>query len=375
MSRSWPVVLRWTLASTVQGITALAFAQAPINGWQPPDLPEAVASFGAVTHDGAIYVYGGHVGRVHDYSVDSISSSFRRLRLGVGNHWEELTGGPGLQGAALVSSGSALIRIGGMFATNGSGTSPILHSSREVARHHPADDRWEEWPALPEGRSSHESVVLNDVVYVVGGWELQGQDAPPVWADTIFAFDLNTSKTWREIPAPFARRALAIGTAQDHLYALGGLTPEDGPQSRVDVFDVVGGTWTRGPQLPGDGALLGFGARAVDVGGQVFVSLADGNLYRLNGEGSAWKHVGGLKHPRFMHRLLSFSGGLLAVGGADPRYGLLATVEVVQLLADDQWRKGRFWARAGYGTDLPVGTILGAPESFQSCVRSSGDGA
>ncbi len=35
-----------------------------LGGWRPHDLIDAVASFGAVGLDGALYVYGGHVGRV-----------------------------------------------------------------------------------------------------------------------------------------------------------------------------------------------------------------------------------------------------------------------------------------------------------------------
>ncbi|MCY3846050.1 MAG: hypothetical protein OXH69_21205, partial [Acidobacteria bacterium] len=40
--------------------------------WQPPDLIDAVASLGAAVHDGSLYVYGGHVGRVHAHSIENI---------------------------------------------------------------------------------------------------------------------------------------------------------------------------------------------------------------------------------------------------------------------------------------------------------------
>ena len=42
----------------------------PGVAWRPPDLIDAVASFGAVAHDDALYVYGGHVGRTHAHSIE-----------------------------------------------------------------------------------------------------------------------------------------------------------------------------------------------------------------------------------------------------------------------------------------------------------------
>ena len=49
------------------------------NDWRPPDLVDAVASFGAAVHDGAPYVYGGHVELVHAHSIENISPGFLRL--------------------------------------------------------------------------------------------------------------------------------------------------------------------------------------------------------------------------------------------------------------------------------------------------------
>ena len=61
--------------------------------WRPPHLVDAVASFGAVAHDGALYVYGGHVGRTHTHSIQNIR-------------------------AVLVPDGRVIYRVGGMSAAN-----------------------------------------------------------------------------------------------------------------------------------------------------------------------------------------------------------------------------------------------------------------
>ena len=224
----------------------------PGGAWHPPNLLDAVGSFGAVTHDGALYVYGGYVGQTHAHSIENISPGFRRLVLEPGRHWEELARGPLLQGAVLVSDGAAIYRVGGMTASNPTTAEPeALHSSRSAARYSVAADRWEPLPDLPAGRSSHDAVVAGGVLYVVGGWELRGPDENAAWADAVLALDLDDGTAWRAIPAPFKRRALAAGTTAGRIYALGGRTPDVGPVLRVDVLDLETGAWSEGPRSSG----------------------------------------------------------------------------------------------------------------------------
>ena len=301
-----------------------------LDGWRPPDLIDAVASFGAAVHDGALYVYDGHVGRVHAHSIGNISPGFRRLVLETGGTWEELTPGPRLQGTVLVSDGVSLYRVGGMTASNATAAEPeVLRSSRSAARYDVSARRWEPLPDLPAGRSSHDAVVAGRTLYVVGGWELRGRDQERVWADTVLALDLDSGTGWREIPAPFKRRALAAGTAGSRIYALGGLRPAAGAALRVDVLDPASGEWSAGPDLPEAGRLQGFGVAAASHHGRIFISQADGKVYRLADSGAAWELAATLEHPRFMHRLVLFDGYLLAVGGS-ARGGHVTTLDVVQ---------------------------------------------
>ena len=312
-------------------LTGPAAAQDDVarSHWRPPDLIDAVASFGAVAHAGALYVYGGHVGRTHVHSLENISPGFRRLVLEPGRTWEELARGPRLQGAVLVSDGTAIYRVGGMTALNATAAEPaVLHSSRSAARYSVAEDRWEPLPDLPAGRSSHDAVVTGGVLYVVGGWEMRGPDDAAVWPATILALDLDGGTVWREVPAPFMRRALAAGTAGGRVYALGGLTPNSGPQLRVDALDTASGEWSRGPDLPHAGQLQGFGVAAASHSDGVLVSQADGKVYRLSADARSWKLVAMLDIPRFMHELVPVGERMLAaIGGASPS-GHLATIEL-----------------------------------------------
>jgi hypothetical protein len=51
------------------------------------------------------------------------------------------------------------------------------------------------------------------------------------------------------------------------------------------------------------------------VGGRLYVSVADGTLYRLDTTGKAWEKVAATT-PRIVHRLAAHGGEILVVGGA-----------------------------------------------------------
>jgi len=77
-------------------------------------LPEATASFGSVVSDGWLYVYGAMFPARHSYSTEAVSGRFHRLHLSGKPEWEELPGGPGMQGMNLAVDRGKIYRIGGM---------------------------------------------------------------------------------------------------------------------------------------------------------------------------------------------------------------------------------------------------------------------
>ncbi len=296
---------------------------------QFPPLPKAVSSLGAVEADGYLYVYGGHAGKTHSYDTATVLGTFHRLKLDGGTKWEELPGGPIAQGLNLAAHGGKIYRVGGMQPRNKPGEPADNHSLAECARFDPKVGKWEQLPALPAPRSSHEVVVAGDKLVVVGGWNLRGKGEQPVWHDTALILDLaDREPKWQSIPQPFRRRALTGAAVGGRVYVIAGLGPEGGDR-RVDVLDIVNGKWSRGPDLPGADRVA-FSPAAGVVNGRVVVSTSDGSVYRLSEKGDAWEKVGESATKRVVARLIPLGNRALLVGGASGGTNI-AELEVVEL--------------------------------------------
>ncbi|REJ72343.1 MAG: hypothetical protein DWQ29_21430 [Planctomycetota bacterium] len=291
-----------------------------------------VTSFGAAIIDGDLYLYGGHTGDAHSYSLEEQSNHLTRLDLSTGE-WETVAEGPHLQGLALVAHDGKLYRIGGFTAKNAKGEDHDLWSQSSVARFDPQHGEWSEMPPLPEPRSSFDAAVLGDSIYVVGGWSMEGE-GEHVWHNSAWRLDLSQeSPEWQALPTPeFHRRALAVAAHDGKLYAIGGMQEEGGPTRRVDVFDPESGTWSEGPELIGVDGITGFGASAFATGGRLYVSTIKGTLQRLSEDGSNWELVGKTPTARFFHRLLPLDDErLLVVGGANMGIGKFEEIEVLHV--------------------------------------------
>jgi len=299
-----------------------------------PELPQGITSFGAAIANDAIYVYGGHFGEAHHYSTSGQSNEFRRLSLTSPDAiWEELPSGPKLTGLAMVSYGEKLYRVGGFTVKNSDDEPQNLWSQEEFAVFDPATNVWTDLPSLPEPRSSHDAVVVNGKLYVIGGWNIAGPDQT-TWHHTAWVCDLTQPKLeWTSLPTPpFQRRALSLAALEGKIYVLGGMQESGGPTTRVDIFDPESGQWSQGPALHGTG-MEGFGSSAFSLGNRLIVTTMSGSAQQLSPEKDRWEIVGQLKFPRFFHRQLTTpSNELLVVGGANMQTGKTNSLEIFRLM-------------------------------------------
>ena len=154
----------------------LPLFSAPVLRAELPPLPQPVTSFGAAVLGEWLYVYGGNTGKAHEFHLDSITRDLLRIKLPDGSAWESLGKDTPLLGPPMTVHGGTIYRIGGLQALNAKGEKNDLRSSAEVKRLAPEAHRWEVLAPLPEPRSSHDVAILDDVLYVGGGWRLNGGD-------------------------------------------------------------------------------------------------------------------------------------------------------------------------------------------------------
>lgn len=273
-------------------------------------MPRGLTSFGAAPLDGSLYVLGGYFGRPHEYSEAGQSGELLRLDLKT-NQWTRLGEVGKAQSVALVAHQGRLYRVGGMQARNAAGTPADLHSLDTVEVFDVATSTWSTLPSLPEPRSSHDAIVADGTLWVVGGWTLAGKSK--TWHTTILSLDLSDpSKGWTRIDAPFQRRALAVVAAGGKIAVLGGMDSEREVSTSVDLYDPATGQWSSGPAFAGPG----FGLAAAAHDGAVFASGMDGVIHRWRPGESAWVRTSTQAYPRFFHRIVPMaSGELLVVGG------------------------------------------------------------
>ena len=141
-------------------------------------------------------------------------------------------------------------------------------------------------PTLPVGRSSHDAVVIDEKIYVAGGWCLDGGDDGE-WHNDILVFDFNDRNSgWQSVEQPFERRALATSHLDGDLFVIGGMNSDHEIERTVNVYSPQSRKWSTVADLPGEG-MNGFGISAWNAKGRLHVSGSDGIVYRLSKDRAA----------------------------------------------------------------------------------------
>lgn len=290
------------LSATAQAARPYSVPASDVIASDVPLMPHAVTSFGAVAHQGAIYALGGYAGVPHAYSSEGQSGDLWRYQLDskdVSQGWSQLPSVEPAQGMPLVAWRDHLVSVGGMRALNAHDEPEKIVSLHDARLYDFQTRTWRTLPPLPEARSSHALVALDDALYVVGGWTLDGARKDGKFADKAFVYEADKG-AWREIAQPFRLRALAAAPLDGKLVVLGGMNADAKTSLEVHVYDPRSNSWARAADLPSDG----FGIAATSNGDTVFASARDGVLYALDAADGAWRRAKKLAFPRFFHQLV-----------------------------------------------------------------------
>ncbi len=186
----------------------------------------ARSSFGTVTHNGKLYMAGGHQGAEHTYPPESFSDMFLVYDQEL-NRWTELAPRPAkAHGYQLAAFGNYIYAFGG-FAYSAI-HKPKWKSLSQIDRYDIASNKWETIAHMKSPRSSNVAVTIDDKVYLAAGWNSTPKfdnDLHGIFLDTVEIFDLKSEKIELapyKLPNP-VRRALTGIEHNGKILLVGGL--------------------------------------------------------------------------------------------------------------------------------------------------------
>ena len=115
---------------------------------------------------------------------------------------------------------------------------PPVHASPAA----PASNTWETRAPMPTPRGAAASAVLNNKIYVMGGWTTQDSAVVEV-------YDPATNTWSTKAPMPTPRNNLAATALNGKIYAIGGWSGTANTNV-VEVYDPTSNTWSSAAPLP-----------------------------------------------------------------------------------------------------------------------------
>jgi hypothetical protein len=309
------------------------------------------SSFGTVSHEGKIYMAGGHQGAEHTYPPESFTDTFIAYDI-ASNVWTELAPRPAkAHGYQIAAFGNYIYAFGG-FAYSPD-HKPKWKSLSEIDRYDIKNNKWETIGKLSSPRSSNVAVVINDKVYLAAGWDSTPKfenDLDGTFLNSIEIFDLKSEKielAAYKLPSPL-RRALTgieyngkivlvggLGVGASHFELLNTVTaidPIDGKAQELTPLPFS--TFAPAAEVLGN-ELMVFGGM-FKTGEMAYEYVA--HIYSMNMAKQDWRHTGRyLKETKGFSQVFHLDSKTLGIlGGHHYFEGNDSPVSTFETLSKDQ---------------------------------------
>lgn len=188
----------------------------------------------------------------------------------------------------------------------------------QVECFHPASGTWATAPDLPQGVHHPGVTALDGVVYVAGGYAEDGAATDALWA-----FAPGTGAWEARAPMPTARGALGLAAVDGRLYAIGGARERlNGPVTGVvEIYDPATDSWSSSSDMPTPRehlAVMAGGGRVYAVGGRANGDEDAGYASAMEAYDpatDAWESLAPLPTPRGGFTGVYVSGHVVVMGG------------------------------------------------------------
>jgi hypothetical protein len=191
------------------------------------------------------------------------------------------------------------------------GGTPVGGGGRQVYAY---DGAWRSIRPLPRALYNHSAVTLGGRVYVLGGYDTEGEELR-----TVYVLDRGRWRAAPQLPRPV--HAFGAVAFRGEIWVIGGRRGEE-KLREVWIFAPKTGRWREGPSLPKPMELLG----AAVVGGEIH-AVWERTYQIYDADEARWRDGPAPLEPRHALSLFNVGGTLYAVGGCTPALRDTAVVE------------------------------------------------
>ena len=321
------------------GISAILFcsifvlnaaAHSQSNGeWRAlPDMPVGKWEPGTVVLDDKLYVFGGYTFGV----VSSKRAEFFDPKDGSWTTIQELP-------SAITHMNTILDGRNVWFAGGFKDGYPG-HAIAEVWQYDVDLDRYSAAHLLPEPRAGGGLAIVRGKMHFFGGLMAdRDTDSSDHWVLDLDQWATGSAQWTDAAPFPLPRNQFSTVVLNNKIYAIGGQFHHDSEQldqSRVDIYDPITDSWSRGPDLPkghshAEGAtfvhenhIYMLGGHTTPAGG---TKSQDSDILRL-AENGQWQKIGELATPLSSPAGAIIDNQMYVAGGAHPGSAVIANMWV-----------------------------------------------
>lgn len=200
-----------------------------------------------------------------------------------------------------------LLAVGGLHGGPAAGA-PV----DSVVGYHRLQDYARPAVALPEGRFAHAAVEINGLFYIFGGRNFQA-------TDVVWSYDPETGRTVELPPLPSVQNGLAAVVLDDMIYAIGGANQFNTAIPNLRRYDPASRQWTElRPMITArrDAAAVVFEGEIWVIGGDNGVAQQAVEIY--DPAADRWRAGPVLPEGRAGGRAFVHGGEIMIHGGVDP---------------------------------------------------------
>ena len=197
------------------------------------DMPTLRRSFGTAVVDGKIYIIGGNV---HNKQLGKeVSTGLVEVYDPLTERWErgaDMLTKRGWLNVAVVDG--KIYVIGGFILLEQGLGLDVDRFSRRIEEYNPKTNSWRRLPDMPTFKYAFSSVVVDDEIYTMGGYDLDNRDA---YLDLVEVYNPIVNR-WRPSVPMLTPKMTTAAVANGTIYLLGG-TGDDGNGRRYVFSPVV----------------------------------------------------------------------------------------------------------------------------------------